>query len=597
METPCARFDDLSPEGSGSFGLIEPVATIVARRLDDVIAAMEQAEQAAREGLWVAGFVSYEAAPAFNPILTVRPPGLHDPMRDLPLARFQTFRERVELDRIDSIHFPAGDYSVSGWTADSSTNQYRADLASIGRAIMAGEGTQLKHTFRLHAAFSGDPAALYRDLLLSQRGPHAAYVDVERYRIVSASPEGFFRRLGNSLALRPVLASMERGRWLEEDLEHANLLRVDGEENFGNRLVVKEIEAELSEVGTLIGGEEPERFWVERFETLWHLVTEVKAELRPGTSILDIFRALFPSVSITGVPKIEAMNLVAATEDSPRGVYCGAIGFMAPSTSGDVDASFSVGVRTVVVDQEEGVAQFGVGSPITNRSDVVSAYEEARLKAKVLVDRRPEFRLVCDIRCVDGRPLYLDTKLARLANSAQYFGFELDRAAVGQSIVDVASSEPSPAWVTVLISRHGQTSVQASAAPAWHEGPDDGAVAIGALARRQVSSQNVYLFHRTTNRKLIDRLARKYPHADVVIVCNELDEVAGAVSANVVVSIDGVWITPPVAAGTVPTAFRHRLLSAGTIVEGTIAREKLVSADAIGVIDDVHGWRVVGLIE
>mgnify|MGYP001825312216 CR=1 FL=1 len=173
MEIPCVRFDDLSPGGSGSFGLLDPVDTIVARRLDDVTATLEQAEAAAGDGLFVAGYVSYEAAPALNPILTVRPAGIHDRMRELPLARFQTFRRRIELDEIDSAHFPAGDYNVSGWTADSSPDEYRNHLASMGRAIMSGEVSQLKHSFRFHAAFSGDPAALYRDLLLSQRGPHA----------------------------------------------------------------------------------------------------------------------------------------------------------------------------------------------------------------------------------------------------------------------------------------------------------------------------------------------------------------------------------------------------------------------------------------
>lgn len=596
METQCVRFDDLSPGGSGSFGLADIAATVVARRLEDVVPAIEEAEAAARRGLWVAGFVAYEAAPAFNPLLTVRPPSLHDPMRDLPLVRFQAFRKRIELEQFDSLQFPTGEYNVSAWTADSSADEYREDLATIGRAIMAGEVTQLTHTFRLHAAFNGDPAALYRDLVLSQRGRHAACVDVERYRLVSASPVGFLRRVGSELIVRPVLASIERGRWLEEDVELASLLHVEGEENYANRLVVKEIEADLAEVGDLVMTRGGDRFSLERLETLWHLVTEVRAQLAPGTRVVDIFKALFPPVSVTGVPKIEAMNLIAATEDTPRGVYCGAIGFLAPSDGGDVDANFNVAVRTVVVDQEEGVAQFGVGTPITNRSHVASAYEEARLKAKVLVDRRPDFELIAEIRCENGAPLHAEDELARLAESAEYFGFAIDRARIDEALAGAAASDDSSRLVTISLTRDGDFRMEESLAPRWHEGPDGAPVLIGAIANRSVSSRNVFSFHKTTNRRVAETLTRKHADADVVIVCNEQDEVAGALVGNVAVLVNGEWMTPPIGSGTTPTAFRHRLIADGKLVEHPIGRQDLLAALEVGIIDDIHGWRIVGLV-
>jgi para-aminobenzoate synthetase/4-amino-4-deoxychorismate lyase len=516
-------------------------------------------------------------------------------MRDFPLVRFQAFEKRIELDQIDFLRSPVGDYNVSGWKADSTPDQYGADLATIGRAIMAGEVTQLKHTFRLHAAFNGDPTALYRDLLLSQRGPHGGYLDAERYRIASASPEGFFQKSGNSLAVRPVLASIKRGRWLEEDRELASLLRIDGEENYANRLVVEEIEAELAEVGELIPRDVPEGYSVERFETLWHLVTEVKAALAPGTRVVDIFKALFPPVSVTGVPKVEAMGLVAATEDTPRGVYCGAIGYLAPRNGTDVDSSFSVAVRTVVVDEDEGVAQYGVGTAITDRSAVVSAYQETRLKAKLLVERRPDFMLIAEIRCEEDVPSYAAEKITRLEESAEYFGFAFNRAEI-EAKLDAAAGQQEASIVTVVVDRNGGSRTETAVAPPWRDGPDGAAVVIGAVADRQVSSQNVYLFHDTTNRRVADSLRRKHPDAEVVIACNEQDELAGALGSNVVVHIDGRWLTPPVGSGTSPTMFRDRLIAAGTIVEGRVSRDDVLAADDIGLIDDVHGWRVVGLV-
>ncbi|MEA2002486.1 MAG: chorismate-binding protein [Actinomycetota bacterium] len=595
MEKPCVRFDDLSPGGFGSFGLLDPAGSMEARRLDDVIPAMEQAEEAARDGLWVAGYVTYEAASAFNPLLTVRPPGLHEPMRELPLARFDTYRKRIPLDEIESTQFPVGEYNVSAWSADSSQDDYRRDLASIGRSIMAGEISQLTHTFRLHAAFSGDPAALYGDLLLSQRGPHAACLDVERFRIASASPTGFFRRKGNTITVRPVLESARRGRWLGEDRQLAELLRVRGGERYTNRLVVKEVEAELAELGELLCGPGSKRFSLERLETLWYLTTELSATVPPETGLVDMFSALFPSVSVTGVPKVEAMELIATTEDTARGIYCGAIGFLAPSEGQSVDADFNVAVRTVVIDEDEGVAEFGVGTAITTRSDVEVAYESARMKAKVLVERRPDFRLKESFRCEAGIAQGIDEKVRYLADSAEYFGYEMDPTAVTRNLSEAADTQDENCILTAFVDRDGGIQIEVSPASVWQDGPGGLDVFDGVVAVDNVSSDNIYLFHKTTNCRVAAAMSLEYPDADVVIICNERDEPVGAIRGNLVALVDGRWLTPPLECGSTPTAFRKRLIDSGDVVERVFDRAQLLAAAEIGVLDDAHGWRTLVL--
>ena len=596
MDIPCVRFDDLSPGGSGSFGLLEPSGVIVANRIDDVVPALTAAEDAARAGNWVAGFVAYEAAPAFNDLLSVRPPGLHDPMRELPLVHFQIFGRRIDLAGIDSAHFPTAAYSVSAWRADSTHHEYKEDLAKIWRAIMAGEVSQLKHTFRLHAAFSGDPSALYRDLLLSQRGDHAACLDVGRFRLVSASPEGFFSRSGGTLMVKPVLASMRRGRWLEEDLHLAGLLRSEGEQSYASQSVVKEIAAELCELGELIESPTTQDLAVERFETLWHLTAEIAAELRNDVEIVDIFHALFPPVSVTGVPKPEAMELITRTEDTSRGAYCGAIGFLGPDEDGGQQANFNVAVRTVVIDEDEGVAEFGVGTAITNRSDVVSAYEEARLKAQVLVDRRPDFRLFEHLRIEEGDVRYADAKVARLVASARYFGFGAVETVIRDALENAATETPGPSRLSILVDRDGVVQTHVTPAPSWYDAPDSPYVLIGAIARQPVSNDNVFLFHNTTDTRLADVLARQYPDADVVVLANQNEEVAGSLDGNVVVWLDEQWITPPLSCGTVGCSFRAELLERGDIAERLVTRAELESAEKVALVDDTHGWRLVGLV-
>lgn len=596
METPYARFDDLSQGGSGSFGLTDHVDAFVARRLEDVGSVLRAAEAAAQEGYWVAGYISYEAAPALNPVLTVRPSGLHDPMRDLPLARFHAFATRIELEDIDSVDFPAGAYNVSGWSPDSTRRDYRDSLAMTGRAIMSGEIARGKHTFRLHAAFSGDPVALYRDLVQSQRGPHAACLDAGRFRLVSASPESFLRRTDDVLTMRPVLASVRRGRWLEEDQRLAAVLAAEGVASYSNRLVVKEIETELAELGELIPAAEHDLFGVERLETLWHLTAEIGVKLAPNVDLTRIFEAVFPPVSVTGVPKPEAMDLIAVSEDTPRGAYCGVIGFLAPPGSDGPDASFSVAVRTVVVDQEEGVAEYGVGTAITNSSDVISAYEEARLKAKILVDRRPDFRLFAEMRVEGGVARYREHKMQTLADSAVYFGFAIDRHGLEAALEKAVGGADVDSRLMILLSREGKIRVEAAPLPTWSAEIDSGQTLSAIVADQVISTDNVFLFHYTTDSRLRDTTARIHPNADVVILVNQYEEVAGTLRGNVVAYVNGEWVTPPLECGTVGSAFRSELVADGSVDERVITRTQLGRADGIGVIDDIHGWRGVELL-
>jgi len=594
VENPCVRFDDLSPGGSGSFGLVGLTDTLVARRVEDVTQVLDAVEKAAAAGYWVAGFVGYEAAPAFNPMLTVRPPDLHAPLRDLPLAHFQVFSTRVELDEVDSLVFPAGAYNVSGWSPDATRQDYSESLATTGRAIMAGEISRGKYTFRLRAAFSGDPAALYKDLLLAQRGPYAACIDTGRFRLVSASPERFFRRTGSTLTVSPVLASIRRGRWLEEDEQLAAVLSAEAETSYANRTLMKEIEAELAELGDLVAVPLQDRLRVERMEILWHLTARVGVHLRDDIRLADIFAALFPSVAVTGVPKPEAMELIAATEDTARGAYCGAIGFVAPESEGSEGATFSVAVRTVVIDQDEGVAEYGVGTAITNTSDVIGGYEEARLKARILVERRPEFRIAEDFRVENGVVRAMQVKIDSMLASARYFGFSADRGSLGAVLRRAASGDKSM-LLRIMLDRGGVIKTEETPAPDWFETPDGAPQVEAAIAAQPVSAENAFLFHHTTSTRLSELFRRQYPTASEVVLINEQDEVAGTLAGNVAVMIDGRWATPPRGCGTTAGAFRQRLIDAHQLDVRVISSEQLLASDAVAAIDDVFGWRLLDL--
>jgi len=596
MESVCARFDDLSPGNATSYGFVDEREQIIAHRLDEVVPAIVAAEDAARSGWWVAGYVGYEAAPAFNPELVVRPAGLHDPLRGLPLVRFSLFRDRIQPVAVTDPEYQAADYHISAWSADATPDHYEEDLAGIGRAIMAGEISRITHTIRLRAAFSGDPAGLYRDLAMSQRGSNAVCLHGGRYRIVSASPSPFFRRSGDRLEMRPVLAAGPRGRWAEEDRLLAAQLLDAGKSSYAHQLAVEQVQAELTRLGELVVSDLREPFLLERYETIWHLAAELEASLRPGTGLVDIFTALFPPVAVTGVPKLEAMHLIAATERSARGVYCGAIGFLAPAANGGpVDGSFNVAVRTVIIDESEGVAEFGVGGAITRGSDVGTAYEEARLKAKVLVERRPEFAIVETVRVDEAGPVRLDAHLERLGNSASYFGFRFDRDVVQDAIGAAAAAAAPPAVIRVALRRSGAIETTADPAGPWSDVPTGPAVGL-VVADRPVSSENVYLFHQTTNRRFLDALHRASRAADGVVLWNERDEVAGVADAVLAVELDGTWITPALESGCQPLTLRTSLLDTGAVSAGLVPVEMLEQATRLAVVDEANGWRPARLL-
>ena len=245
-------------------------------------------------------------------------------------------------------------------------------------------------------------------------------------------------------------------------------------------------------------------FEPERFETVWQLTSTVTADLEPGTGVPDVFRALFPSGSITGAPKVRTMGIIADLEDSPRGVYCGAVGFLAPATAGPPSASFNVAIRTVVVDAESGTAEYGVGGGITWDSSPAGEYDETVAKARVLTARRPPFELLESMRRDPGEPIRrLEQHVERLRGSAAYFGYAFDEAAVRAAMDDAGAGTDRPVKIRLRLSRVG--AIEVSGAALDRGAPEPVRLALDDVA---VDPTDVFLFHKTTMRRHVRGRAR-----------------------------------------------------------------------------------------
>jgi para-aminobenzoate synthetase/4-amino-4-deoxychorismate lyase len=538
--------------------------------VEEVRGVLNEVEAATGAGLHAAGFVAYEAAPAFDASLATRVP-----QAGLPLAWFALFDGREEGDPDARAE---GDFELGGWEIATGEPEYRAHVESIRGLIAAGDTYQANYTVRMRAPFSGDPAALYARLCRAQRSAFCAYLEVEDRVIISASPELFFRLADGELELRPMKGTRPRGRFPAEDAALAAELRASPKERAENLMIVDLLRNDAGRVAEF-GSVRVERlFEAERYETVHQLTSTVRARVRTGLS--GLFGALFPCGSVTGAPKVRTMEILAAAEDEPRGVYCGAIGFASPA-----EPVFSVAIRTVVVDRAAGRAELGVGSGITWDSDAAAEYRECLDKAAFTRHAPNDFRLLETLLYEPGAGFFLlDGHLRRMAESAAYFGFRFDRADVLRAL-HAGLGQNAPLRIRILLDRTGAAEVQTAPIAHVHT------AARVAIAAELVDSRDPLLFHKTTRREPYDRRRAARPDCDDVLLVNERGELTESTLANLVVRLDGALWTPPLESGLLPGVLRAHLLERGEIRERVLRPDDLRHTDAIYLINSVRGWR------
>ena len=587
-----ARFDDLTG-ASPSFRLVEPVGVLEATRAGVVAATLEAAEAAAGRGLWVAGFVTYEAAPGLDPALVVRPRDAEDFFAALPLAWFAMFERSEET----TLPLPRDEEGISEtpegtWVPTTTRERYETSVDRIRELIAAGETYQVNHTMRLRSHVEGDPRGLYRDLCYAQRGAFSTYLDLGRYRVLSASPELFFELRDGAIVTRPMKGTAPRGRWPAEDRAVAERLLASAKDRAENAMIVDLLRNDLGRISRTGSVTWADVFQAERFETVWQLTTTVSANLEADVGLADVFRGLFPSGSVTGAPKVRTMGIINELEDSPRGIYCGAIGYVAPKGSGHPDARFNVAIRTVTLDTASRTAEYGVGGGITWDSEAGVEFEEAVAKTRVLTARRPGFELLETMRYDPGEGVkHLDMHLRRLAGSAGYFGFRYDETDVREAVEKtVASAPPAPCRVRLALSRDGNARVACT--PLASE-PEVVRVALDDVPQ---DPRDVFLFHKTSRRQRYEEARRRHPDADDVLLINDRGEVTESTIANVAARIDGRWMTPPIEAGLLPGIGRAVALEDGSLTEAPMTVEALRSYKEVALISDARGWRPAVLV-
>ncbi len=574
------RVDDL-PAGT-ALRFEAPFRVLAATELRDVVPVLDEVERATARGCWALGYVAYEAAPGLDPRWAV---AARSTSETFPLVAFGLFERPATVPPVRPPPGRARNYSVGPWQRDWTEARYRHDIARVREHIAAGDTYQLNLTVRLEAPVRGDLEQLYADLVWSQRGRYAAYLDLGRHVIASASPELFFEWDDAGLRTLPMKGTVPRGRSTAEDAGRRAALVASEKERAENLMIVDLLRNDLGQIAETGSVQVPALFTTERYETVWQLTSEITAAPRPGTGLVDVFRALFPSGSVTGAPKQRTMELIRELERSPRGVYCGAIGIVAPPGQ-SFRARFSVAIRTLTVDRQAGTGVFGTGGGITWGSDPGAEHAELLTKAAILAEPYEEFGLLETMAHLPGKGLRnLDRHLDRLADSAAYFGFPFERAsAVARLSAAVAGT--GPARVRVVLSRDGGLDVGTAPLPS----PPDCPVRL-VVDPAPVDAAQPWFQHKTTRRRVYTERAAAHPEADDVVLTNQHGQVTETTIANLAVLLDGTWWTPPVSAGCLPGVERGRLLDEGVLLERELTPDDLRAAEGLAVVSSLRGWR------
>lgn len=560
-----------------------PLAIVEARQPGEVTAALRDVEEATACGLFAAGFVAYEAASGLDPAMVTHA------ARGVPLVWFGLFEGCRTCARLEEVVPVAGAPVPPSWRSALPFGEYAARVQRIKELIAAGDTYQVNLTYRLRAGHDGDPLQLFGALCGRYPPPYAAYMRFGTWALCSLSPELFLRRRGDEIVCRPMKGTMPRGRTTAEDRRMQQALRASAKDRAENVMIVDMVRNDLGRIAPAGSVRVSRLFDVEKYPTVWQMTSTVQA--RTTAPVHDVFRALFPSASVTGAPKIRTMEIIRDLEDAPRGVYTGAIGFAGPGGR----MQFNVAIRTVWLDAAAGSAEYGVGGGVVWDSSVEREHEETVVKAAAVTRGMPDFSLLETLLWTPRGGCYLvDGHLERLASSAEYFDVPFEPGRILERL-EAATASLSGGAHRVRLLLHPDGVVEIETAPVPTEDSRRAALRV-SWAPEPVDPSSVFLYHKTTHRTLYDAARAGCPGADDVLLWNPDGEATEFTIGNLVVHAGGDWCTPPVECGLLPGVFRNELLKHGRVREKVLAKADVAGADALFLVNSVRRWVPVELV-
>ena len=587
LTSPFALFEDgKSPAGQvKNLFFADPVAEILAFDADSLLIAFDQLTKYQKKGYYLGGYLAYEAGHILSGYKA-------EFISEKPLLHFYVFRSAVQPSRddIDSLlqgcidlGNPPAIYNIS---LNESKKQYLKSISQIKHHLEQGNTYQVNYTVKYKFNLAGRPIDLYRNLRFQQPVEFGALLNFAGRTIISFSPELFIKKVGDQLTAKPMKGTAKRGATPQEDAQLIHELKKDPKNRSENSIIVDLIRNDLSQISEVGSVKTSNLFDVESFKTVHQMVSTVSGKLKPKITLGEIFEALFPCGSITGAPKISTLDIIETLETEERGVYTGAIGYILPNE----DFCFSVPIRTVVVN-EQNQSEMGIGAGIIYESNAEEEFAESKLKGQFLLNVNASFQLIETLK-FDGKTksfCHLDSHAGRLKKSAKTFGFLFDLAAFYRQLDGLLDELPEDdCKIRILLNQNGALSLS------WdklaHSANQNQPKKV-ALSPVKINSGNIFCYHKTTNRSLLESAYQQGVKSGLydVIFVNRDGFITEASRHNIFIQKGGKWFTPAVKCGLLAGTKRHHLIQKLDATEAFLTASDLQLADKIILTNAIRG--------
>lgn len=570
-DTPYILLDDQIRQSVRFYD--RPLAILKADTVEDINPVFEKLSAYHQQGYYLAGYCAYELGYALEPKLGPLMPK----DRKTPLLMFGVF-EQPQNDMPVSMRYTTQRPELSlepSW----SEAHYLERFQNVIRYIKAGDIYQVNLTFPVTGTYDGEAHSLYAHLRRRQPGHYGGIVKLDGPDIITFSPELFFKKEGDAMSMRPMKGTRPRSGIEVQDAQLITDMQAEPKSRAENLMIVDLLRNDLSRISTPGSVTVPELFSVETYPTLHQMISKVDSCLLPNTSFRDIFKSLFPCGSVTGAPKIRAMEIIRELETTPRGAYCGAVGYIDP----DGSACFNVSIRTLILAQ--GKLSYNIGSGIVLDSDGPDEYKECLLKADILTPPLPV--LVETFLWQYGKGFKnLDLHLARLKRSARLLKHPFNNRKVRQVLDKAVQSKKTDQRVRLTLDQHGAVSVTIQRFEILK-------TPLTLALSKHILSNSVQNFdHKISARDFYDgereRLKTQYS-VDEVLFINAEGYLCEGSFTTVFIKRDGLLYTPPRSCGLLPGILRQALISDNTVIERAFKPEDILETDEIFVGNSMRG--------
>ena len=545
----------------------KPIKELKTRDIDQVEALLREVEAYQKKGFYAVGYVSYEAAPAFEKKFAVHPA----PLMGEYLLYFTIHQE------VETLPFPE-DYEAvdlpANWKEEVEAPAYQEAIKIIHHHIRQGDTYQVNYTVQLSQELKEDPLAIYNRLVVEQKAHYNAFIQHDDVSIISISPELFFEQEDRLLTTRPMKGTTRRGLTNQTDLQEAAWLEADPKNRAENMMIVDLLRNDMNRISE-IGSEQVTRLCqVEQYSTVWQMTSTIESRLRAEVDLVQTFQALFPCGSITGAPKISTMEIIQKTEKGPRGVYCGTIGILLPKGK----RIFNVAIRTLQMQGTKAI--YGVGGGITWDSKWEGEYQETKQKSAVLYRQEPRFELLTTGRIHKGELTFLEQHLTRLREASRYFAYPYNEPKLLNELQEeLAHVDPSLDYrCRIALQKNGTiqlTITELTDLPASY--------LQAQLTAQKLDLATPFTYFKTSQR---NHLATNHREQIFYLPDGSLLETT---IGNLILEIEGKLYTPPAHLPLLDGIYRCHLLETQQVEEKLLTLNDLKNADRIYACNALRG--------